>query len=202
MSRQLAAGALTAKPQVCVEAHTFLHPSGKEFFMVRTELREHVFKMLFQVEFNRPDEMPEHMRLYFESLEHATERDQEYIRTKYEKVIPRIPEIDTLINEKSTDWKTKRMNKVDLAILRLAVYEMKWDPDIPTGVAINEAVELAKRFSGEESPAFVNGVLGRLAGRSEKPVSDGPKVRAESKPKPESKPEPKPEPESKPESES
>lgn len=170
--------------------------------MVRTELREHVFKMLFQVEFNRPDEMPEHLRLYFESLEHATERDQEYIRTKYEKVIPRIPEIDTLINEKSTDWKTKRMNKVDLAILRLAVYEMKWDPDIPTGVAINEAVELAKRFSGEESPAFVNGVLGRLAGRSEKPVSDGPKVRAESKPKPESKPEPKPEPESKPESES
>ena len=176
--------------------------------MVRTELREHVFKMLFQVEFNRPDEMPEHMRFYFESLEHATERDQEYIRTKYEKVIPRIPEIDTLINEKSTDWKTKRMNKVDLAILRLAVYEMKWDPDIPTGVAINEAVELAKRFSGEESPAFVNGVLGRLAGRPEKPVSDGPKVRAESKPepeskpelKPESKPEPKPEPELKPES--
>lgn len=170
--------------------------------MVRTELREHVFKMLFQVEFNRPDEMPEHLRLYFESLEHATDRDQEYIRTKYEKVIPLIPEIDALINAKSTDWKTKRMNKVDLAILRLAVYEMKWDPDIPTGVAINEAVELAKRFSGEESPAFVNGVLGRLAGRSEKPVSDGPKVRAESKPKPESKPEPKPEPESKPESES
>lgn len=170
--------------------------------MVRTELREHVFKMLFQVEFNRPDEMPEHMRLYFESLEHATERDQEYIRTKYEKVIPRIPEIDMLINEKSTDWKTKRMNKVDLAILRLAVYEMRWDPDIPTGVAINEAVELAKRFSGEESPAFVNGVLGRLAGRPENPVSDVPKVRAESKPKPESKPEPKPEPESKLESES
>ena len=74
--------------------------------MVRTELREHVFKMLFQVEFNRPDEMPEHLRLYFESLEHATDRDQEYIRTKYEKVIPLIPEIDALINAKSTDWKT------------------------------------------------------------------------------------------------
>ena len=167
--------------------------------MVRTELREHVFKMLFQVEFNRPDEMPEHMRLYFESLEHATERDQEYIRTKYEKVIPLIPEIDALINAKSTDWKTKRMNKVDLAILRLAVYEMKWDPDIPTGVAINEAVELAKRFSGEESPAFVNGVLGRLAGRQDEPVSRGPKPEAKSepKPKPEAKSEPKPKPEAK-----
>ena len=170
--------------------------------MVRTELREHVFKMLFQVEFNRPDEMPEHLRLYFESLEHATDRDQEYIRTKYEKVIPLIPEIDALINEKSTDWKTKRMNKVDLAILRLAVYEMKWDPDIPTGVAINEAVELAKRFSGEESPAFVNGVLGRLAGRQDEPVSRGPKPEAKSepKPKPEAKSEPKPKPEAKSES--
>lgn len=172
--------------------------------MVRTELREHVFKMLFQVEFNRPDEMPEHLRLYFESLEHATDRDQEYIRTKYEKVIPLIPEIDALINAKSTDWKTKRMNKVDLAILRLAVYEMKWDPDIPTGVAINEAVELAKRFSGEESPAFVNGVLGRLAGRPDEPVSRGPKPKPkpEAKSQPEAKPEPEATPESKPEAKS
>ncbi len=131
--------------------------------MVRTELREHVFKMLFQIEFNRPEEMPEQLRLYFEGLEHATEEDQEYIRAKYEKVIPLVPEIDALINAKSTDWKTKRMNKVDLAILRLAVYEMKWDADIPTGVAINEAVELAKRFSGPDAPAFINGVLGGLA---------------------------------------
>lgn len=131
--------------------------------MVRTELREHVFKMLFQIEFNKPDEMSEHFRLYFDGLEHATDQDQEYIRTKCEKIIPLVPEIDKLINEKSTDWKTKRMNKVDLAILRLAVYEMKWDADIPTGVAINEAVELAKRFSGTDGPAFINGVLGRLA---------------------------------------
>lgn len=131
--------------------------------MVRTELREHVFKMLFQIEFNRPDEMPEHLRLYFESLEHATDQDQEYIRTKYEKIVPLVPEIDALINEKSTDWKTKRMNKADLAILRLAVYEMKWDADIPTGVAINEGSGTCERFSGSDSPAFINGVLGRLA---------------------------------------
>ena len=54
------------------------------------------------------------------------------------------------------------MNKVDLSILRLAVYEMKWDEDVPVKVAINEAVELAKRFSGDEGPAFINGVLGKL----------------------------------------
>ena len=55
------------------------------------------------------------------------------------------------------------MNKVDLTILRLAVYEIKWDEDVPIGVAINEAVELSKRFSGEEGPAFVNGVLAKIA---------------------------------------
>ncbi len=75
----------------------------------------------------------------------------------------KLPEIDNLLNEKTTGWKTGRMNKVDLSILRLAVYEILWDEDVPQGVAINEAVELAKRFSSEEGPAFVNGVLARFA---------------------------------------
>lgn len=137
--------------------------------MQRTELREHVFKTLFQIEFNEPDDMPEHLKLYFEDLERATEQDRTYIQTKYEKIVEKLSEIDRMINEKTTGWKTKRMNKVDLSILRLAVYEMKWDEDIPTGVAINEAVELAKRFSGEDGPSFVNGVLARLADGGRKP---------------------------------
>ena len=74
-----------------------------------------------------------------------------------------MPEIDRIINENAKGWKTARMNKVDLTILRLAVYEMKWDEEIPTGVAINEAVELAKKFSGNDGPSFVNGVLGKIA---------------------------------------
>lgn len=131
--------------------------------MIRTELREHVFKMLFQIEFNDPEDMPEHLKLYFENLEHATDQDKDYIQTKYEAIADKADEIDTLIDEKSEKWKTKRMNKVDLTILRLAVYEMKWDDDVPVGVAINEAVELAKKFSGEEGPVFVNGVLAKLA---------------------------------------
>ena len=131
--------------------------------MIRTELREHVFKMLFQIEFNDPEDMPEHLKLYFENLEHATDQDKDYIQTKYEAIADKVEEIDALIDEKSENWKTKRMNKVDLTIIRLAVYEMKWDEDIPVGVAINEAVELAKKFSGEEGPAFVNGVLAKFA---------------------------------------
>ncbi len=131
--------------------------------MVRTELREHIFKMLFQIEFNEAAEMPEHLKYYFETLEDAAEKDKEYIRKKYEAVVSHVPEIDALINENTKGWKTSRMNKVDLTILRLGAYEMKWDDEIPTGVAINEAVELAKKFSGGDSPSFVNGVLGKLA---------------------------------------
>lgn len=131
--------------------------------MIRTELREHVFKMVFQLEFHSPEDMPEHLKLYFDNLENAADKDKEYIGKKYESVAGKAAEIDAMIDKSSETWKTKRMSKVDLAILRLAVYEMKWDEDIPTGVAINEAVELAKKFSGEGSPAFVNGVLARLA---------------------------------------
>ena len=131
--------------------------------MVRSELREHIFKMIFQVEFNSMEDMPEHLRLYFEQLSHAKDSDLVYIQEKYQKIVDKLPEIDNLLNEKTTGWKTGRMNKVDLSILRLAVYEILWDEDVPQGVTINEAVELAKRFSSEEGPAFVNGVLARFA---------------------------------------
>ena len=107
--------------------------------------------------------MPEHLQYYFESLDDAAERDKEYIQKKYEAAAAKIPEIDALLNDTAKGWKTTRMSKVDLTILRLAVYEMKWDSDVPEGVAINEAVELAKRFGGESSSAFVNGVLGKIA---------------------------------------
>ena len=119
--------------------------------------------MLFQIEFNDAEDMFERLRNYFELLEDAAAKDREYIQAKYEAVAARVPEIDSLLNEIAKGWKTSRMSKVDLTVLRLAVYEMKWDEDIPEGVAINEAVELAKRFGGENSSSFVNGILGKLA---------------------------------------
>lgn len=131
--------------------------------MKRTELRDHIFKMVFGMEFNDESSMPEQMGLYFEQLEDAKEKDLEYIKTKSQKIAEKIPEIDKLIAGASKGWKTTRMNKVDLSILRLAVYEMKWDDDIPEGVAIDEAVELAKKYSSEDGPSFVNGVLAKLA---------------------------------------
>ena len=72
-------------------------------------------------------------------------------------ILAHIEEIDQELNEYSQGWKTSRMNRVDLTALRLAFYEMKFDEEIPVGVAINEAVELAKLFGGEDSGSFVNG---------------------------------------------
>ena len=88
--------------------------------------------------------------------------DMNYLVKKAEAVTSRIPELDQKIDSVAEGWKTKRMGKVDLTILRLALYEMLYDDEIPKRVAINEAVELAKRFGQNESPSFVNGVLAKL----------------------------------------
>jgi N utilization substance protein B len=71
--------------------------------------------------------------------------------------------IDKIISRYASNWTTDRMAKVDLAILRLATYEMLFDKEIPSGVSVNEAVELAKKYSSDEAPAFINGILGKVA---------------------------------------
>ena len=123
--------------------------------------------MIFGYEFNSDAEMPEQMQLYFEQLDEEdgvpTDAEVTYIREKALNVILKTEEIDAMLNENTKGWKTSRMNKVDLSILRLAVYEMKWDDEIPAGVAIDQAVELAKKYSGDDGPSFINGVLAKLA---------------------------------------
>ena len=130
--------------------------------MKRSELREHIFKVLFGLEFVSPEEMPGQLQLYFGQLEDIKEKDRAYIQTKALAVAEHLEDIDALLNASTKGWKTSRMNKVDLTILRLAVYEMKWDDDVPVSVAINEAVVLAKQFGGDDSSAFVNGVLAKI----------------------------------------
>ena len=131
--------------------------------MTRRELRDNTFKMLFHKEFHEYSELEEQYRLYVEGISIMNEEDTEYIQGRVFDIISKIKEIDAAINEASEDWSTDRMGKVDLTILRLAFYEMKFDDDIPLKVAINEAVELAKTYGGDDSPAFINGVLGKLA---------------------------------------
>ena len=136
--------------------------------MKRTELRENIFKLLFVSMFTEKEEMPEQLQPYFEGLGQLAENDQTYMEDKVGSVLEKEKEIDEILNSTSKGWKTKRMSKVDLTILRLAVYEMLFDPDVPTGVAINEAVELAKQFGGDDSASFINGILGKIAAAHEK----------------------------------
>ena len=140
--------------------------------MRRSEQREHIFKLLFMTQFNSEDEMSDQVSMYFETLGELEEKDQEAMQAKYQKILEKLDEIDQILNDYSRGW----MSRVDLTALRLAVYEMKFDEDVPVGVAINEAVELAKMFGGDDSGSFVNGILGKIAS-GKKDSGEAPKRR-------------------------
>lgn len=131
--------------------------------MTRRECREHLMIMLFQREFHNAEELPEQVDYYLDNIIAPKSDDVAYIRNKYEKASEYIGEIDAMLEEVSEGWKVKRMGKVDLSIMRLAVYEMKYDEEIPVRVAINEAVEIAKKYGQDNSPSFVNGILAKVA---------------------------------------
>ena len=131
--------------------------------MSRRKIREQIFKMLFETEFYDREGMEEQIQLSMEELSEVDEKIKNYIEKKFREIYSLLEEIDKMINEKTTGWKTNRMAKVDLSLIRLAVYEIKFEEGIPTGVAINEAVELAKSYGTDDSASFVNGILAKLA---------------------------------------
>lgn len=146
--------------------------------MTRRELREHCFKMLFSTEFHSREEMEQQIDQYFEipkeeewdevevtEVLHQTmldDQDGEYLRQKINAILEVVSELDEKINSVALGWKTGRMGTVELTILRLALYEILYDESIPDKVAVNEAVELSKRFGGKDASAFVNGILAKL----------------------------------------
>lgn len=132
--------------------------------MGRHEQRERLFKLLFRQEFHGDDEMPEQVKLFFEDeeLSDISEKDMNYITEKYQRIRDRLSELDGLLDERVEGWNTARMGKVELTILRLALYEMLYDDEVPEGVAINEAVELSKTYGQESSGGFVNAVLAKF----------------------------------------
>lgn len=132
--------------------------------MSRRELREQIFKLLFRVEFNSEEEMNTQCELFFDDVDtHFEESDMEYIQNKYRNIHEKLGEIDKLIDEKAKGWSSERMGKVELTIIRLGVYEILFDEEVPASVAINEAVELAKKFGQDKSNGFVNAVLAKFA---------------------------------------
>lgn len=142
--------------------------------MTRSQIREQIFKLLFRVEFNNAEDMPEQIRLFMEAptLDKDeedykdvvfTEEEHAYIVDKYDDIVSRLSDIDKLIDDNAKGWSADRVGKVELTILRLAIYEIKYDDDIPVSVAIDQAVELSKRFGREESYSFINGILASIA---------------------------------------
>lgn len=122
--------------------------------MTRKEQREQAFCLVFQDLFNNEEAL--------ETYEENIAKIGYYSKELFSGVISNKDNLDELINKYSKGWKSRRLPKVNLAILRLAVYEIMFVDEVPDGVAVNEAVELAKTYSGEGDYSFINGILGAV----------------------------------------
>lgn len=131
--------------------------------MNRIKEREQAFFLIFQNQFSAISD-DDGISLYCENVEEVGE----YAKEVYRGVLEHKDELDEIIASFSNGWKLNRIPKVNLSILRLAVYEMKYNNDVPDSIAINEAVELAKKYSGKEDSAFINGILGAYSRSNEK----------------------------------
>lgn len=129
--------------------------------MTRTQARQLLMQMVFQMEAQQDFSEETMKKLQMEQP--LSKSHQEYVETTFRAIRDNLAAIDDNINKHSRRWKVTRMPKADLAILRTAVGEICYKEDIPSSVAINEAVNLAKTFGGDDSPAFINGILGNIA---------------------------------------
>lgn len=145
--------------------------------MTRREIRDRIFKIVFMMEFNTPEEMDEQISLAFDVdmpgdeeddpllYEEVPFDDREYITSKVRNIMSMRDEIDSTISDISQGWKLNRIGKEELAILRLGVYEVVYDDTIPDKVAINEAVELAKKYCDAAASKFINALLAKLVAK-------------------------------------
>ncbi|MCR5337143.1 MAG: transcription antitermination factor NusB [Lachnospiraceae bacterium] len=132
--------------------------------MSRRGLREKTFRLLFRKEFYDEKDFLSQKDLFFSDEEQLemTEEEVSFVKETCDKIREKLPRIDESISEKTTGWNIDRIGKAELAILRLAVYEIMFDDSIPPSVSINEAVELAKKYGADDASSFVNGVLAKF----------------------------------------
>jgi len=137
--------------------------------MSRKTARRHAFHLIFQFPYYESwnaEDLAVATAQYYDGLETGERprgNDAAYVLRAITGTMDRIPQLDGVINNFLQDWTLERLNRVDLALMRLAIYEMLCEKDVPPGVAVNEAVELAKDYGSDDSPAFINGVLGNVA---------------------------------------
>lgn len=128
--------------------------------MRRTEARELFMQLLFQMEVQ--NDYSQNIKEKFVQ-EHMKDSNQmEYFNLLFESAVNNLPTIDEKLDACSENWKISRMAKVDLAILRLSAAEIIYLEDVPDSASINEAVDMAKKFGGDDSGKFINGILGKV----------------------------------------
>ena len=142
--------------------------------MTKKRLRENLYIMLFQTNFHGEGDLSEQIELYLEQLEDsdATKKAKAALKERFEKMYEKFEDIDQVIAGKAKGWEISRLAKSDLTVLRLAVFEILYDEDVPNSVAINEAVELAKKYGTDKSYRFVNGVLASVAKDTEREAGE------------------------------
>ncbi|MGF7057008.1 transcription antitermination factor NusB [Brassicibacter mesophilus] len=128
--------------------------------MGRKFARESAMKLLFQMEAN--NDFTENIVDLFMANNELNGEDKDYIFKTVNKIVQNKEEIDRNIEKYSQGWRLNRMPKVDLAVLRIAVFEIMYEEEIPIEVSINEAIDIVKKYSTSESSKFVNGLLGGL----------------------------------------
>ena len=125
----------------------------------RTKLREQTFCLLFGHSFCK-NLSPEELDEYYETVIRINGyADDPYVRTVFFGVVREEPELDAAISKYAVGWSLSRISHVSLSIMRLCLYECKYIEDAPSAVALNEAVELAKKYDTDQAPAFINGIL-------------------------------------------
>ena len=131
--------------------------------MKRREAREIVLSLIYESAFAAEGEQVDPERMIQLASERRDFEADEYIRSALKGVLEHQAEIDRRIEENIVGWKLERLSRMSQAIIRLAIYEMLYRDDVPMHVAINEAVELAKKYDHDKAPAFVNGLLNSVA---------------------------------------
>ncbi len=129
--------------------------------MTKREEREHLFKLLFCKDFHNAEELKEQIAMY-QDKQNINSEEFAPVRAKLESLVEKEGEIDMILAGAARGWRLNRMGKAELTILRVAVYEIRFDEDVPDKVAINEAVELAKKYGSDAAYGFVNGVLAKV----------------------------------------
>jgi len=136
--------------------------------MSRRKARESAMQVLYQVDVGKMDVEDAFQHLQEKLNINIEVRDLNFARHLVLGTIDKLPELDTEISRLSRDWKLERIAAVDRSILRMALYEIFYDPGTPYNVSINEAVEIAKKFCGDQSSKFINGILGKVAQEKQK----------------------------------